>query len=121
MNDLSWGAKELTIASLVSLRTLASLLRTTKPKRSLKTTCAGVGDSAATEAVGLATAAVAVADGEALGEGGVLAASRPRSAVTVMAAPRTRMTPTAAYTPLRLILESCASRGRSSRGVLRAK
>src|SRR5437879_8654033 len=103
VNDLSCGANVVRTASLVSLRTLASLLRTTKPKRSLKTTCEGVGDPAATEAV-------AVADGEALGEGSVLAASRSRSEVTVMATPRTKMTATAAYTPLRLIRESCASR-----------
>src|SRR5207253_9414242 len=81
------------------------------PKRSLKTTCAGVGDPAVIEAVGLATAAVAVRDGGTLGEGCVPAASRSRSAVTVTAAPRITMTATAAYTLLRLIRESCARLG----------
>jgi hypothetical protein len=113
VNHLSCGANELTIASLVSLRTLVSLLRTTKPKRSLKTTCAGVGDPAATEAVELATGAVAVADGGPLDEGGVPAASRSRSAVTARAAPRRKMTATAAYALLRLIRESCAQQGLS--------
>src|SRR5205823_3525664 len=106
VNDLSCGANELTTASLVSLRTRASLFRTTKPKRSLKTTCEGVGDPPATEAVGLATAAVGVADGATLGD--VPAASRSRKAVTASAAPRSKMTAAAAYTPLRLIRESCA-------------